>query len=268
MPRKTGVFFQSLPSRCQPVTVDVGSNNPVLRFGQKGSQQGQFDTPIDVAVRGNRLYVADTENNRVQVFDLSGKFCSTFPTASPRSVAIDPYGLAIQRDGRVVVADYSKHSVFLFEADWTPVKQVGGQGKGEGQFDEPYFVCVDKEDNIIVADTNNNRVQVFDKNLNFRHKFGQNLKGRQQPWGMWGPMGVSADSKGNIVLGNIGEESDVGGVEHGRKLQVFRLDGTWVSTISSDGDKLNWPHGVAVTEDGHVFVADTDDHCIRKYRYM
>ncbi|XP_078583724.1 E3 ubiquitin-protein ligase TRIM71-like [Branchiostoma floridae x Branchiostoma japonicum] len=285
-----------------PLTVDVGSNNPVLRFGQKGSQQGQFDTPLDVAVRGDRLYVADTDNNRVQVFDLIGNFCFSFDTdANPWSLAvqtegtivvncdsevivmkfspsgellhkfplgeycIEPYGLAVQRDGRVVVTDISTHSIFLFEADGTLVKQVGGQGQGEGQFHEPRFVCVDKEDNIIVVDTCNHRVQVFDKNLNFKHKFGQ--YGRQ-PQDMWGPMGASADSRGNIVLANIGKKSDVGGVEHGKKLQVFSPDGTWVSTISSDGDKLNLPHGVAVTEDGHVFVADTEDHCIRKYRYM
>ncbi|XP_035663917.1 E3 ubiquitin-protein ligase TRIM56-like [Branchiostoma floridae] len=49
---------------------------------------------------------------------------------------------------------------------------------------------------------------------------------------------------------------------------VLARDGNWVSTISSDGDKLNRPHGVAVTEDGHVFVADAGDHYIRKYRYM
>ncbi|XP_035663862.1 tripartite motif-containing protein 3-like [Branchiostoma floridae] len=158
---------------------DVGSNNPVLRFGQEGSQQGQFDRPIDVAVRGDRLYVADTE------------------------------------------------------------------------------------DNIIVTDIGNDRVQVFDKNLNFQHKFGQ--KGRH-PQDMWGPRGVSADSRGNIVLANVGGITD--GVGHSEKLQVFRQDGTWVSTIPSDGDKLNLPHGVAVTEDGHVFVADAEDHCIRKYRYM
>ncbi|XP_019626347.1 PREDICTED: E3 ubiquitin-protein ligase TRIM71-like [Branchiostoma belcheri] len=292
----------SLWSRCSPLTVDVNSNNPSLcTFGKKGSQQGQFNTPIDLAVRGDKLYVADTFNKRVQVFDPAGNFCYSFTTTTnPVSIAVntdgtivamsagdeverftpsgellhsfplgeyctDPYGLAVQRDGRVVVADKGKHSIFMFEADGTLVKQIGGQGQGEGQFNKPCFVCVDKEDNIIVADKDNDRIQVFDNNLNFHHKFGQ---WDRQPQDMFYPMGVSADSSGNIVLTNIGEDSDVGGVEHGKKLQVFRPDGTWVSTISSDGEKLKKPHGVAVTEDGHVFVADPMDHCIRKYRYM
>ncbi|CAH1245792.1 TRIM2 [Branchiostoma lanceolatum] len=228
---------------------DVGSNNPVLRFGQKSRKHGQFDKPRDVAVKGNRLYVAD-----------NGKLINRFPLGE---YCTHPYGLAVQRDGRVVVADKDKHSIFLFEADGKLAKQVGGKGQGEGQFNEPCFVCVDKEDYIIVADKNNHRVQVFDQNLNFKHKFGQ--KGRQ-PQDMWYPFGVSADSRGNIVLANSG--SNVDGTRQGQKLQVFRLDGTWVATISSDGDKPKRPHGVAVTEDGHVFVADPDHNCIRKYRYI
>ncbi|XP_078658156.1 uncharacterized protein LOC144903646 [Branchiostoma floridae x Branchiostoma belcheri] len=271
------------------LTVDVSCNNPVMRLGKFGSQQGQFRSPVDVAVRGDRLYVADTWNHRVQVFDLSGKFCHSFPTDYPVGLAVQtdgtivvnswnevqkfspsgellhkfplgeyctsPWGLAAQRDGRVVVADPDKHSIFLFEADGTLVKQVGGKGKGEGKLNCPVFVCVDKEDNIIVADNGNSRVQVFNRNLNYKHKFGQ--KGRQ-PQDMWAPSGVSADSRGNIVLANLGTKN----------LQVFCPDGTWVSTISSDGDKLKVPRGVAVTQDGHVFVADYVDHCIRKYRYV
>ncbi|XP_019634395.1 PREDICTED: uncharacterized protein LOC109477535 isoform X1 [Branchiostoma belcheri] len=295
-----GVCMGGMEDLCS-LTIDVSCNNPVVRLGEWGNQQGQFRRPIDVAVRGDRLYVTDCLNDRVQVFDLSGKFCHSFPTVTdyPKGLAVqtdgtivvnseeevkkfspsgellhkfplhlgeysDPWGLAVQRDGRVVVADPGKHSIFLFEADGTLVKQVGGQGKGEGQFD-PRFVCVDKEDNIIVSDTYNHRVQVFDRNLNYKHKFGQ--EGRQ-PQDMRYPTGVSADSRGNIVLANNG--GITGGVKHSVKLQVFRPDGTWVSTISSDGDKLNLPNGVAVTEDGHVFVADSGeyDDCIRKYRYM
>ncbi|XP_019634459.1 PREDICTED: E3 ubiquitin-protein ligase TRIM71-like [Branchiostoma belcheri] len=246
-----GVCMGGMEDLCS-LTVDVSCNNPVVRIGKRGSQQGQFDRPIDVAVRGDRLYVADNGNHRVQKFSPSGELLHKFPLGE---YCTYPYGLAVQRDGRVVVADPGKHSIFLFEADGTLVKQVGGLGEGEGQFDEPCFVCVDKEDNIIVADHGNHRVQVFDRNLNYKHKFGQ--KGRQ-PQDMWWPNGVSADSRGNIVLANRWK--------HG--IQVFRPDGTWLSTISSDGDKLNDPRGVAVTEDGHVFVADEYDYCVKKYRYM
>ncbi|CAH1264011.1 TRIM3 [Branchiostoma lanceolatum] len=221
------------------LTIDVGSNNPVLRFGRWGSQQGQFSLESIPSVAPRYLYgttdgtIVVNSGNEVKKFSPSGELLHRFPLGEYCTI---PWGLAVQRDGRVVVADIVKHNIFLFEADGTLVKQVGGRG----QFDEPWFVCVDKEDNIIVADKENDRVQVFYKNLNFQHKFGQ--KGRQ-PQDMSWPTGVSVDSRGNIVLANLG----------GEKLQVFWADGTWLSNISSDGDKLNMPHGVAVKEDVYVY---------------
>ncbi|KAI8512722.1 hypothetical protein Bbelb_093610 [Branchiostoma belcheri] len=248
-------------SLCSPLTVDVGNNDPVLRFGKKGSQHGQFDSPIDLAVRVQTDGTIMVKcGNEVKKFTPSGELLHKFSLCEH---CTKPYALAVQRNGRVLVADDGKHSIFLFEADGTLVKQVGGQGKGYGQFNDTGLVCVDNQGNTIVSDVINNHVQVFDNNLNFRHKFGQQGK---EPQDMFRPIGVSADSRGNIVLANLGGTTD--GIGHSRKLQVFRPDGTWVSTISSDGDKLNRPHGVAVTEDGHVFVADTQDHCIRKYRYI
>ncbi|KAI8507001.1 hypothetical protein Bbelb_154400 [Branchiostoma belcheri] len=290
-------------------SVDVSSNNPVLKIGHRGSQQGQlgYMYPLDVAVRGDRLYVADLSNHHVQVFDLSGNFCHSFPTYttknglrgvavqadgtivvksldevkkfSPSGELIDKfslkgycvdaglyvYGLAIQRDGKIVVTDNSSPT-YLFEADGTLVK------KGKSDIESPYTVCVNADDDIFLVHKLEQLIRVFDKNLNFRHSFGQ---GGREPKDMCYPTGVSADSRGNIVLVNDGNHCVVvtgtGSSRLGtnvKKLQVFRPDGTWVSTISSEGDKLNKPHGVAVTEDGHVFVADPGDHCIRKYRYM
>lgn len=41
-----------------------------------------------------------------------------------------------------------------------------------------------------------------------------------------------------------------------------------MSCIESTGDKLNDPRGLTVSNDGHVYVADQKNHCIKKYRYM
>ncbi|XP_019632348.1 PREDICTED: tripartite motif-containing protein 2-like [Branchiostoma belcheri] len=240
------------------LTVDVDSNHPVLSFGQNSSQQGQCSA-LDISAGWYRPHLVD---DHYACGSQQGQFSLPADVEIPScEIFTFPFSLAVQRDGRVVVSDHMKHGVFLFEADGTLVKQVGGLGEGEGQFAEPWCVCVDKEDNIIVSDKRNNRVQVFDKNLNYKHKFGQEGK---QPWDMWSPIGVSADSKGNIVLSNTGGDNS-----KLNKLQVFRSDGTWVSTISIDGDKRTRPHGVAVTEDGHVFVAVfRDKFFIRKYKYM
>lgn len=51
-------------------------------------------------------------------------------------------------------------------------------------------------------------------------------------------------------------------------LQVYTYDGKFVSCIESCGNKLNDPRGLAVSSDGHVFVADQKNHCIKKFKYM
>ncbi|XP_078684351.1 tripartite motif-containing protein 3-like [Branchiostoma floridae x Branchiostoma belcheri] len=275
---------------CPTLSVHVGSNDPVLNFGQE-----LFYMPLDVAVSGNRLYVADELVRNIQVFDLSGNFCHSFGTPSaPWSLSVHtdgtivvntvtdvvkysqsgeelhkfstreycthPGGLAVLKDGRIVVTDSGKHCIFLFEANGTLVKQLGGKGRAEGEFDTPASVCVDRNDNIIVSDMKNFRVQVFDKDLNFQYQFGQE---GQEPQDMCRPMRVSADSKGNIVLVNFNHCDRQG-------IQVYRSDGTWVATFSSDITYhiRRESCGVAVTEDGHVFVANSQPLCIKKYRYL
>ncbi|XP_078588987.1 E3 ubiquitin-protein ligase TRIM71-like [Branchiostoma floridae x Branchiostoma japonicum] len=293
---EVGVTMEGEGSLCSSLSIDVGTNNPVLKIGQEGSQQGQFNYPRDVAVSDNRLYVADTMNNRVQVFDLSGNFRQSFPIARPWSLSVhtdgsllvyageevvkfsqmgevlhrlslgdyaaSSGGLAVQSNGRIVITDNEEHCVLLFEADGMLVKKVGRKGEGEEEFDRPAHVCMDRDDNVIVSDSDNFRIQVFDKDLNFKYQFGQE---GDKPQDMCMPLGVTTDSRGNILLVNLGP--DLSDVEHGLAVQVFHSNGTWVSTISSDGDKPNEPIGIAVTKDGHVFVSDGTDHCIRKYRY-
>lgn len=51
-------------------------------------------------------------------------------------------------------------------------------------------------------------------------------------------------------------------------LQVYTYEGKFVGCIESSGSKLNDPRGLAVSSDGHVYVADQKNHCIKKYRYI
>ena len=52
-----------------------------------------------------------------------------------------------------------------------------------------------------------------------------------------------------------------------KRIQVYKLDGTFVSMIESPNDPLKTPRGLAVTKNGYVYVVDCDNHCIKKYKY-
>ena len=61
------------------------------------------------------------------------------------------------------------------------ISTLGGQkGKNQGQFRHPRAVCVDEEDNVIIADTYNHRIQIFTKNGDFIRMFGSQGQGEGQ----------------------------------------------------------------------------------------
>jgi YYY domain-containing protein len=138
----------------------------VNAWGEQGSGKGQFSQPCEVAVRGDRLYVADTWNQRVQVFDHAGRYLLEW-----RAGFYGPRGLALGPEGTVYVADTGNHRISAFDADGAPVFAWGERGAGPGQFFEPMGLAVDTEGRVYVADNGNARVQIFDARGGFLSAF-------------------------------------------------------------------------------------------------
>ncbi|NCS29194.1 MAG: PEP-CTERM sorting domain-containing protein, partial [Microcystis aeruginosa F13-15] len=111
---------------------------------------------------GGNIYVADTTNNRVQVFNSSGVFQSTFGSlGSGNGQFNSPYGIAVDGGGNIYVADTGNSRVQVFNSGGVFQSTFGTNGTGNGEFDFPLGIAFDSGGNIYVADTNNNRVQVF-----------------------------------------------------------------------------------------------------------
>lgn len=111
--------------------------------------------------RQGRLLVADTGNDRVAIYDVSG--------AKPRLVGelaglSNPEGVGVAPDGRVYVTNTSAGSVSVFR-DGRLERTVGQPGSGAGQFSRPHDVEVDRDGKVYVVDSGNHRVQVLDADL-------------------------------------------------------------------------------------------------------
>ena len=106
--------------------------------------------------------MADTFNNRVQVFNPSGVFQSAFGSqGSGKGQFRTPQGIAVGSGGNIYVADTNNNRVQVFNSSGVFQYDFGGQGSGSGQFANPYGIAVGSGGNVYVADTANNRVQVF-----------------------------------------------------------------------------------------------------------
>ncbi len=86
------------------------------KFGTKGSAPGQLRSPYDVALRGNRLYVTESNNQRISVFTLAGQFLDTFGTRGDGDGQFEqPRGIDIDNHGRVYVVDGKLERVSVFQ---------------------------------------------------------------------------------------------------------------------------------------------------------
>ena len=129
----------------------------------RGNGPGEFERPEGIAIDANRkVYVADTGNNRIQVFDLNFEFQFQFGEQGNGPGEFNgPASVAIDRNGNVFVVDRGNNRIQEFTNNGTFVKAFGKAGSGLGEFDTPFGITVDDDDAITVTDQENNRVQIF-----------------------------------------------------------------------------------------------------------
>ena len=110
-----------------------------------------------------RIYLVSEEEGRIYVYDKNRNFImkfgqkggSTGKLSRPRGVGVD------NQNGRMYVVDYMRHTVTVYNREGAFIFEFGGMGWGEGWFQYPVDLAVDNKGRIIVADTFNQRVQVF-----------------------------------------------------------------------------------------------------------
>jgi DNA-binding beta-propeller fold protein YncE len=135
----------------------------IRTIGERGTEPGKFNFPTNLFVDGKgRLYVSDTLNFRVQVFDADGKVLSVFGTQGDTGGSFNrPKGVGVDSEGHIYVADTSFNNFQVFDPEGHLLLFVGSAGHDPGEFYLPAGLYVDALDRIYVADQGNSRVQVF-----------------------------------------------------------------------------------------------------------
>ena len=124
---------------------------------------GTFNGPTNVAVdQKGMIYVADTLNYRVQVFDPGGAFVRAFGTQgdSPGEF-IRPKGVAVDSEGHIYVADAEFNNFQIFTPEGKPLLAVGSLGDEPGRFALLAGLCIDSHDQIYTTEMFHGRIQVF-----------------------------------------------------------------------------------------------------------
>ncbi|MFQ6029718.1 MAG: 6-bladed beta-propeller, partial [Dehalococcoidia bacterium] len=133
--------------------------------GTQGSGDGQFSHPNAIAVNsaGLVVYVVDSENHRVQVFDTNGNFLNKFGSeGTGPGQFTSPVKIAIDQSDNVYVMDRSNRRIEVFDANGNYLRQIGGPGTGNGLFSRPSDLAFGPGcGTLYVADLGNNLIQKF-----------------------------------------------------------------------------------------------------------
>jgi DNA-binding beta-propeller fold protein YncE len=210
----------------------------VRAWGEKGDRTGMFNEPHDVAADAEFVYVADTWNQRIQVFDHNGEHVFTVTgvpsLASPRGVDA--------RENLIYVAEAGAGRVTVYDRAGKLRQTIGALGDAAGHLREPVDVAVGGNGDVWVVNSGNNRLERFAADGTPRGSIpvpgwtGAQLKESY----------LAVDAEGTLYLGDW----ELGAVRR------FRPDG---SELPALGSGIRKPSGIARDRTRLLVVARGED---------
>jgi tripartite motif-containing protein 71 len=237
----------------------------ITSWGHKGGELGEFDFGSSqdythppgggIAVAGNYVYVADSGNNRVERFNLSGGEAMDWGTKGSLPGQFSyPRGVAAN-EGEVIVSDDDNHRVEKFSPDGAFEGEAGSYGTGPGQFGFPYGVALDGVGDVYVADDINHRVVKLSPQLGFPGAWGGYGSG---PGQLAFPRALASDPAGDTYVADTAND----------RVEVFDTNGNYLRTIGASArgpGQMTAPRGLTTDPTGRLLVSDTDGDRIEAF---
>ncbi|VAX31275.1 hypothetical protein MNBD_NITROSPIRAE01-443 [hydrothermal vent metagenome] len=261
-------FLYVTDARLQKVFKFDGDGRVITEWGDAK----RFEKPTGITVSADGfVYVSDYDNDHILKFTSEGKFLKQWGRSGIGEGEFDsPSGLAVDDSGNIYVTDLYNHRVQKFSSDGRFLLSWGQEGKvnnvrsalnflfGEGKenlFYYPAKIAVSTKGEVFVSDSYNNRVQVFDQNGQFLHKWGG--------MGFWGgrfrvASDIAFGPKGQVYVADF----------YNNRVQVFDPAGKYIKQWGEKGSaegQFDGPTGLAVDQKGDIYVVDWANHRIQKF---
>ena len=167
------------------------------QFGCKGNLDHQLSNPLGLFVcsKGN-IIVADSHNKSIKIFSSDGHYLSKF---GGEGFFTFPFH-CIQYDKYLIVSDNEEHCIKVFDRNGNFLYKFGNKGEGDGEFNNPRCLSVNKAGHLMVCDAWNHRVQVFELSGKFVTKFGSDGEKKGE---FNFPISTAVLSDGRIVVSDF-----------------------------------------------------------------
>ncbi len=177
----------------------------VCVFDGKGKFRGRFGSerlvrPSGIAYYAERdeLYVSDTGNHVINVFNKSGEYIRTIGSRGIEPGRFNfPTHLWIDKNGKLYVSDTLNYRVQVFSSQGQFLKMFGEHGDHPGNFAHPCGIATDDLGNIYVTDRQFENVQIFNPQGQILMAFGQEGKQAGQ---FWLPAGIFVGNRNRIYV--------------------------------------------------------------------
>ncbi|MCA9249604.1 MAG: hypothetical protein KDA54_00595 [Phycisphaerales bacterium] len=224
-------------------------NEVVAMFGSLGLGPGQFSYPRALTVDSqNRIFVVD-KSARIQRFSPEGTF--QLGWSMPERVAGKPVGLYAHTDGKIYVPDTHYHRVMVFDPDGHELARFGREGYGDGEFQLPTDVAIDKQGFIYVSEYNgNDRVTKWSPSYEFVSVV---CAGEIDGEVMRRPAAMDIDNDGTLWVADA--------CNH--RILHFSLDGRFLSSwgeMGGEPGQLRYPYDIDCLDDGTILVCEFGNH--------
>ncbi|MEU1776976.1 RICIN domain-containing protein [Streptomyces sp. NPDC012842] len=296
----TGTLYFSDYSnhRVRKITTD-GKISTVAGTGAAGyggdggpAAAAQLNCPREVTVDpAGSVYVAEGANHRIRKITADGKISTVAGTGvagsggdNGRAASAQlnkPFGVAVDSTGALYIAEFGGHRVRRVAADGkittfagTGVAGFGGDGgtAGSAQLNAPYAVVVDRDDAVYIADSGNHRVRRVASDGKISTVAGTSAAGFSGDDGpataakLNKPYGIVVDTTGTLYISEYGNHRVRRVASDGK---ISTVAGTGAAAFAGDDGpataaKLNSPFGLAVDCVDTLYIADHQNHRIRK----
>ena len=164
-----------------------------------------------------------------------------------------PSGIAVNSKGQIVVCDYGKHCILITDKEGNCVRKVGCYGNNGGQLNRPRDITYLNDDNILVVDELNHRIQQFNvRTGNTVKSFGK--KGTRDGE-FQNPASVCVDEQGRVIVADI----------FNNRIQVLSQDGEPLFQFGNSGpEKLSKPFS-CIYHESKFIVSDWGNNCLKVF---
>ncbi|MEA3307032.1 MAG: hypothetical protein U9Q34_04535 [Elusimicrobiota bacterium] len=200
-----------------------------------------FNTDAFFVLDNDSIIASLPEAEEVALIDKNGKKKTFAREGREQGQTDEPLGFAVDKKGRIFIADTGNHRVQIFSAKGGFLNMFGGKGSNEGKFNAPQNIVLNKEERLYIADTKNERLQAFNSDGFFLFTIGPEIGNII----LQEPIDVKCDTKGNIYI----LDADL------KKVIVTDATGKFIK-VWNDSGNLDEPVALAYDKKGYFYILD------------